>query len=193
MPHLATFVQAVDKLYYKNPIIQGDKWFLFFPPEGDTEICVKSFSNSTVESARRRVVEELSRNNIKGIVGKEGIQDTRPFPPDFEGMEEVYCFNVNLTGPIPVPGYSEGSTERPLFGDFRIIGWSMRFRADDILTIFTSERSKVVNEFFMSSVEKIRKSLRKQFPELKSIKTIENQAHFNQVLSRLPTHFEVQK
>lgn len=87
------YVQASDKKYYRNPLVEFDKWCLTISDEG---VFIKRIGSCTWETARKYLRKAGVICKILAVGGSsENIIGGR--------LVRTTDFQITLQGPIPVP------------------------------------------------------------------------------------------
>lgn len=184
MSQSAVYVQAIDGLLYKNPLIYGEGWFICFDDDEPPEIVMKKFHNTTVEAARRRADLLLREAGMGFELHKDtSMKSGRSFPPTWKPKDAASIF-FTLLSPIPIPRSYGGVRISPAKVDASMyIFWhdfDTRAVLETILGLefdnflLESQRHHQTDTFDPRSLASMVKAqLVKQLPELKDV-TIEN-------------------
>lgn len=104
MSLVSTWVEATDGMFYQNPVICGDGWYVCFDDDDPPELVVK-------KSVKRTPLEILRDAGIPWkSVRPRGFGGKRMFNGKFK--EAKACF-FELSGPIPIPQAFYSRHENP--------------------------------------------------------------------------------
>lgn len=184
MSQSATYVQALDGLLYKDPIISGEDWFVCFDDDEPPEIVMKRFGSTTEKSARRKAHLLLMEAGIGFTLGEiNSLTMGRSFPPTWKAKPASSIF-FTLLAPIPIPRTYGGVKIKPAAIDASMyIFWhdfDTRAVVESILGLELDTLLLKSQNLWEGSVFKIqalasmlRREILKQLPQLKDV-TVEN-------------------
>src|SRR5215813_890367 len=136
-------VQAQDGMFYLNPVIVGEDWFLNFR-DTDPEIIVKKFANTTEKSGKTRARQALGK---MGKVLELSMDQKRSFPPGWDKLFESVGYYVKILEPIPIPLIHDQVVNYPS-SEEPFLAWSLEFETSEVLKLFT--RDAVVSKFLLA-------------------------------------------
>lgn len=104
MSLIPTYVYAEDGLFYKNPVIQGDNFFICFDDRDPPEIVIKYkpySTNSLILVARSLLIQAGIKAQLINPLTPKTSQ--RVFDHKRMRFTEAFSFFFKLTAPIPPP------------------------------------------------------------------------------------------
>jgi hypothetical protein len=167
-------VQAVDRQFYRNPMIYGEKWFVKISSL-ESEIywqIRKDISNVTIKTKLHNYLKE---KGIKGTIGRFSEEIKTAFPPNFDKFVDAKRWSFSLRSQIPVPDQYEFVTDFPTI-DEEFYAETLIFPIAEIQRVFQDTTfSRVLAKFMTDEDEpnidllrhKIKIRIIKQFPEFK--------------------------
>ncbi len=128
------FVQALDDRLYKDPIIEGDGFFIRFCDQEDPEIVIKYSPTSTLKSSRDLCYKRFAELEMRVRINNpnEGDEDQFSFPPLWRGLSKGARWTFKPLAPIPVPMHYTAVIDYPS-PDRRFIAWKLSFDMKDVL------------------------------------------------------------
>lgn len=148
MSQQAVYVQALDGLLYKDPIISGNNWFVCFDDTEPPEIVMKRYGSTTEKSARRMAHTLLLGAGIGFELGEiNSLKNGRSFPPTWKPAPASSIF-FKLLAPIPVPRDHGGVKIKPSLIAGAIIFW----HDFDIETVLDTISGKHVDRLLMEAL-----------------------------------------
>jgi len=132
MSKIVTWVQAVDNLFYANPIIYNDSCYLCFD---DPEVVIKA----SVQAPKRMITKWLQDSGIQAKIKGVAFKNQRCFPPNWVRFVPATSYSLTLCGPIPVPDDHRGCTDI-VTGDCCIYRFNDVFSTETVLSFFIGQR-----------------------------------------------------
>lgn len=114
MSLVPTWVRAVDGLYYKDPLLVGENWFLCFDDDDPPELVIKTSLATDVlvfNIVAKEILDKLGFGYR--VLSKRANHSMRDFgdyrKPDGQfDFQEAGSIFLEITSPIPVPQQHDG-------------------------------------------------------------------------------------
>lgn len=115
MSLVPTFARAVDGVFYENPVLRGDGWFLCFDDDDPPELVIRTVHHAGFggkafrEKVRARAVEILDGLGFRyRITSKEPHCTGQRLFGENRQFNPAAAFFLKIESPIPVPQQFSG-------------------------------------------------------------------------------------
>lgn len=125
------WVQAIDNLFYNNPMVTGPGCFAMFDDYKVGSFYCRRFHSTTIKVAKKKLKKIGFRNHQTS-----DWRETREICPPKMTFELIFKCNFYPMGKIPVPVNDAGIAQVP-YREF--IAWELEWDQEEILNVFENK------------------------------------------------------
>jgi len=112
MSLVPTWVKATDGLFYKNPILYGEDWYICFDDDDPPELVISNKIPSSKAALTVKAEKILTELGIKFKLHKHPRNSGRMFPPTWKKCTNSLAFFFDLESLMPIPQLSDDKAEK---------------------------------------------------------------------------------
>ncbi len=138
------YIQATDGLFYANPLISGDDWYLTVTDDGIKLIML----GESITSVKEKTLAQLEPLGIHIKFKGKTTKTKEMLPPDFNDWADCFVAEVEVIAPIPPPKVYGFKLREPMATE-KVYGFQTDFT---VRAVFTAVAGGEVETFFLKAL-----------------------------------------